>query len=53
MIESNKKKYNIGILTMHYVPNYGAILQAYATVTFFRRASETFFNGAFDIEIVD
>lgn len=45
----NKK---IGVMTMHCVPNYGAIFQAYATVEMFRTRAEKL-NMSTQIEIVD
>ena len=53
MIDEKKQRYKIGILTMHCVPNYGAVLQAYATVAFLRGITAKYTDVKFDIEIVD
>lgn len=49
----HKSTNKIGIMTMHSIPNYGAIMQAYATVEIIRKLSKREFNDCFIPEIID
>lgn len=50
MYETDNK---IGIMTMHSIPNYGAIMQAYATVEIIRKLSKREYNNYIIPEIID